>query len=168
VTTWVARWTQGRSELGVALFLLAVGVVVIVDAARIRAELTQRGPVGPKAVPIAVGVLLLVVAVLLARDVLGGGHGEQEGGEDIDLAHRSDWRTVLLLSGAFLANVVLIERAGWPVSGAVLFFGAAYALGSRHLVRDPLLAIGLSIVTWYLFAEGLGIGLPAGILKGIL
>jgi putative tricarboxylic transport membrane protein len=168
VTTSVARRTQGRSELGVALFLLAIGILVIVDAARIPAELTQRGPVGPKAVPIAVGVLLLVVALLLARDVLRGGHGEQEYGEDIDLSHRSDWRTVLLLSGAFLANVALIERAGWPVSGAVLFFGAAYALGSRHLVRDAVIAIGLSIGTWYLFAEGLGIGLPAGILKGIL
>jgi putative tricarboxylic transport membrane protein len=168
VTTSVARGTQGRSEVGVALFLLAIGILVIVDAARIPAELTQRGPVGPKAVPIAVGVLLLVVAVLLARDVLRGGHGEQEYGEDIDLAHRSDWRTVLLLSGAFLANVALIERAGWPVSGAVLFLGAAYALGSRHLVRDALIAIGLSVATWYLFAEGLGVGLPAGILEGIL
>jgi len=166
--TRVARWTQGRSELGVALFLLALGALVVVDAARIPAGVTQRGPVGPKAVPIAVGVLLLVVAILLARDVLGGGHGEQETGEDIDLSHRSDWRTVLLLSAAFLANVALIERAGWPVSGAVLFFGAAYALGSRHLLRDPLLAIGLSVGTWYLFAEGLGIGLPAGILDGIL
>jgi putative tricarboxylic transport membrane protein len=168
VTNRVVGWTKGRSELGVALFLLAVGILVIVDAARIPAELTQRGPVGPKAVPVALGVLLLVVAVLLARDVLAGGHGEQEAGEDIDLAHRSDWPTVLLLAGAFLANVALIERAGWPVSGAVLFFGSAYALGSRHLVRDALIAIGLSIGTWYLFAEGLGIGLPAGILKGIL
>jgi putative tricarboxylic transport membrane protein len=159
---------RGRSELGVALFLLAIGVVVIVDAARIPAELTQRGPVGPKAVPIAVGVLLLVVAVLLARDVLRGGRGEQEFGEDIDLTHRSDWRTVLLLAGAFLANVALIERAGWPVSGAVLFFGAAYALGSRHLLWDALIAIGLSVGTWYLFAEGLGIALPPGILKGVL
>ena len=67
--------------------------------------------------PVVLGVALLVIAVLLARDVLRGGHGEAEGGEDVDLSHPSDWRTVLLLIAAFLANVVLIDRVGFPISG---------------------------------------------------
>jgi putative tricarboxylic transport membrane protein len=142
--------------------------VVLVDAARIPTDFTQRGPVGPAAVPVVIGVALLVLAVLLALDVLRGGHGESETGEDVDLSHGSDWRTVLLLIGAFLANAVLIERVGWPISGAVLFWGAAYALGSRHLVRDPLIAVVVSVVTYLVFARGLGIGLPAGVLEGIL
>jgi putative tricarboxylic transport membrane protein len=159
---------QGRSELGVALLLLALGVLAIVDAMRIPATIGQRGPVGPAAVPVVVGGLLILVAVLLARDVLTGGHGEAEAGEDVDLSHPSDWRTVLLLAGAFLANVVLIEPAGWPISGAVLFFGSAYALGSRHYVRDVILAVVLSVGTYYLFGQVLGIGLPAGVLSGIM
>jgi putative tricarboxylic transport membrane protein len=105
---------------------------------------------------------------VLAWDIFRGGHGEPEGGEDVDLSHRNDWRALLLLSAAFLANIALIERAGWPVSGAVLFFGCAYALGSRHFIRDPIIAVALSIGTWYLFDVGLGISLPVGILKGIL
>jgi putative tricarboxylic transport membrane protein len=168
VISQISRWWRGRSELGVALFLFAIGVLVLVDAARLRAGLGQRGPVGPKAVPVLIGALLLVTAALLARDVLRGGRGEPEGGEDVDLSYGSDWRALLLLSAAFLVNVALIERVGWPVSGALLFFGCAYALGSRHFVRDPLIALALSIGTWYLFALGLGIGLPVGILKGIL
>jgi putative tricarboxylic transport membrane protein len=152
----------------VALFLLALGVLVLVDTARLQAGLGQRGPVGPKAVPVVVGALLLVTAALLAADVLRGGRGEPEGGEDVDLSHGSDWRAMLLLAAAFLVNIALIERVGWPISGALLFFGCAYALGSRHLVRDPIIALALSIGTWYLFALGLGIGLPVGILKGIL
>jgi len=164
----VAQRLQGRSELGVSALLLVLGVVVLVDAARIPTDFTQRGPVGPAAVPVVVGVALLVLAVLLALDVLRGGHGESETGEDVDLSHRSDWRTVLLLLGAFLANAVQIERVGWPISGAVLFWGAAYALGSRHLLRDPLIAVVLSVVTYLVFARGLGIGLPAGVLEGIL
>jgi putative tricarboxylic transport membrane protein len=168
VTSKLQRRLRGRSELGVALLLLAVGVVVLVDAARLPTDLAQRGPVGPKAVPVVVGVLLLLVALLLTRDVLRGGHGEAEGGEDVDLSEASDWRTVLLLAGAFLLNVALVERAGWVISGAVLFFGSAYALGSRHLVRDPLIAVALSVGSYYLFAVGLGIGLPAGVLEGIL
>ena len=80
-------------------------------------RLHPAGPVGPAAVPAVVGVALLVIAVLLARDVLRGGHGESEVGEDVDLSHPSDWRTVLLLIAAFLANVVLIDRVGFPSRG---------------------------------------------------
>jgi putative tricarboxylic transport membrane protein len=168
VTSHTQRRDQDRSELGVVLFLLALGVLVLVDAARLKAGLGQRGPVGPKAVPILVGGLLVVTGLLLAWDVLRGRRGHPEAGEDIDLSHGNDWRALLLLSAAFLANIALIERAGWPVSGAVLFFGCAYALGSRHLIRDPIIAVVLSIGTWYLFVLGLGIDLPVGILKGIL
>jgi putative tricarboxylic transport membrane protein len=168
MTSETAPKGQGRSELGVALFLLALGVLVLVDAAGIPQTAGQTGPIGPKAVPYVLGAALVVLSVLLAIDVLRGGRGEQETGEDIDLSHGTDWRTVLILIGAFLANVVLIERVGWPVSGAILFFGVAFALGSRHFIRDPLIAIALSIGTWYLFALGLGIELPVGVLKGIL
>jgi putative tricarboxylic transport membrane protein len=159
---------RGRSELGVSALLAALGALVLIDASRISTEFTQRGPVGPAAVPVVVGVALLVIAVLLARDVLRGGHGESETGEDIDLSHPSDWRTVLMLIAAFLANVVLIDRVGFPISGAVLFWGAAYALGSRHWLRDPLIAVALSVVTYLIFSRGLGIGLPGGPLEGVM
>ncbi len=42
------------------------------------------------------------------------------------------------------------------------------ALGSRHYVRDALIAVALSVLTFYGFYLGLGIYLPAGILEGVL
>ena len=159
---------KDRSELGICALLAVLGVLVLVDAIRIPTDFAQRGPVGPKAVPVLVGVLLLVTAALLARDVLRGGRGEAEGGEDIDLTASSDWRTVLLLSAAFLANAALIGVVGFPISGAVLFWGAAYALGSRNFVRDPLIAAALSIVTFVLFNNLLGVPLPGGPLMEVL
>ena len=166
--TAVEERTRNRSELGVAVLLLVLGGVVLWDASRIHSGVAQAGVIGPTAVPILVGVLLVVCAVALAVDVLRGGHGEAEGGEDVDLSHPSDWRTVSLLVAAFLANVVLINPVGWWFSGAVLFWGSAYALGSRRYVRDAVIAFALSFVTYYVFAAGLGIGLPAGVLQGIL
>ena len=160
--------TQNRSELGVSVLLLVLGGLVLWDASRINTGVTQAGVVGPRAVPYLVGGLLVVCAVGLAVDVLRGGHGEAEGGEDVDLSHPSDWRTVLMLVGAFLANVALIDVVGWWFSGAVLFWGSAFALGSRRYVRDALLAFALSFGTYYVFAVGLGIFLPAGLLQGIL
>jgi putative tricarboxylic transport membrane protein len=159
---------QGRSEFGVALFLGALGLLVIVQAVLLPESRIARGPVGPGAVPIVVGSLLVIVAGFLAVDVWRGGRGEPEGGEDIELTGNSDWTTIALLAAAFVANALLIEPLGWPISGAILFFGSAFALGSRHYVRDAVIALVLGVGSWYLFVLGLGISLPVGILRGIL
>ena len=41
-------------------------------------------------------------------------------------------------------------------------------LGSRHFIRDLVISVALALVTFYGFAIGLGVALPAGILQGIL
>ena len=161
-------WLREHSELGVCVLLLALGALVLTDALTMDVDLSQRGPVGPKTVPVVVGVGLLVVAVLLAVDVLRGGRGEAEAGEDVDLSEPADWRTVLLLAGVFLATAVLIEPLGFPLAGALLFWGAAYALGSRNLHRDPLIAAGLSLLTFVVFNNLLGVPLPGGPLMEVL
>ncbi len=157
-----------RPELGVALLLGVVGVVVLVDALRLDAPTTDSDRVGPQAFPLAVAVLLLVCAVALALDVLRGGRGVAEEGDDVDLTAPTEWRVVLPLLGVFVANVLLIDVLGWVVSGALLFLGCAWSLGSRHHVRDALISVTLSLVTFYGFYLGLGIHLPAGVLEGVL
>jgi len=159
---------KGRSELGVALLLGAAGVMVFLDANGLVTPYSKSDPVGPKTVPFIVAGMLVVCAVLLAINVLRGGKGEAEGGEDVDLAHPADWKTVLPLAGAFILNILLIDWAGWVVSGTVLFWGSVLALGSRHFVRDGLISVALSLLTFYGFYLGLGIALPAGLLEGIL
>ncbi|MER5769434.1 tripartite tricarboxylate transporter TctB family protein [Streptomyces sp. NPDC001985] len=161
-------WLREHSELGVSVLLFLIGVLVLTDAFTMDVDIAQRGPVGPKTVPIVVGAGLIVIAVLLAVDVLRGGRGEAEGGEDIDLSEPSDWRTVLLLAGVFLGFAVLITPIGFPVSGMLLFWGAAFSLGSRHYHRDPLIAAFLSLTTYYVFNNLLGVPLPGGPLMGVL
>ncbi|MDN3562765.1 tripartite tricarboxylate transporter TctB family protein [Vreelandella neptunia] len=63
---------------------------------------------------------------------------------------------------------MLIEPLGFPVAGALLFWGAAYALGSRSFHRDPLIAAVLSLVTYAVFNNLLGVPLPGGPLMGVL
>ncbi|CCK31912.1 integral membrane protein [Streptomyces davaonensis JCM 4913] len=161
-------WLREHSELGVCVLLLALGVLVLTDALTMDVDIAQRGPVGPKTVPIVVGIGLLVIAALLAVDVLRGGHGQAETGEDIDLSEPADWRTVALLAGVFLGSAVLIEPLGFPAAGALLFWGAAYALGSRRIDRDPLIAAVLSLLTYVVFNNLLGVPLPGGPLMGAL
>jgi len=159
------RW---EPEYLLSLFLLAFGALVVYEATQIPPDLAQRGSVGPKAIPTAVGIGLLVIAVFHALDVRRGGRGEAEVGEDIDLDHPADWKVVAALAGGFLANILLIERIGWPLSGALLFFVSARALGSRHLLRDVAISLVLSFGSYSVFADVLGIALPAGVLEGFL
>ncbi|WAZ19874.1 tripartite tricarboxylate transporter TctB family protein [Streptomyces cinnabarinus] len=161
-------WLREHSELGVCVLLLALGVLVLTDALTMDVDIAQRGPVGPRAVPVVVGIGLLVIAALLAVDVLRGGRGQAETGEDIDLSEPADWRTVSLLAGVFLGAAVLIEPLGFPAAGALLFWGAAYALGSRRIDRDPLIAAVLSLLTYVVFNNLLGVPLPGGPLMGAL
>ncbi|MFE9925137.1 tripartite tricarboxylate transporter TctB family protein [Streptomyces sp. NPDC005774] len=161
-------WLHDHSELGVCVLLLMLGVLVLTDALTMDVDITQRGPVGPKTVPVVVGAGLLAVAALLAVDVLRGGRGRAETGEDVDLSEPADWRTVLLLTGVFLGSAVLIEPLGFPVAGALLFWGAAFALGSRRFDRDPLIAAVVSLVAHTVFNNLLGVPLPGGPLMGVL
>ncbi|MET9269081.1 tripartite tricarboxylate transporter TctB family protein [Kribbella sp. NPDC003557] len=166
--SWAATRRPDRAQYGVCGFLAVVGALVIADAARIQHIANSNDPIGPKPVPIVLGVLLLVVAALYAVDVARGGTGEAEEGEDVDVTSPVDWRTVLLLIAAFVVNLVLIEPLGWVISGTVLFWGSAFALGSRHHVRNLVIAVALALITFYAFAIGLGVNLPAGVLQGIL
>lgn len=164
----LAASLKGRAELGVALLLGAAGVLVFLDANGLVTPYSQSDPVGPKTVPYIVAGMLVACAVLLTVNVLRGGQGEAEGGEDVDLTHPADWKTVLPLAGAFVLNILLIDWAGWVVSGTLLFWGSVLALGSRRYVRDGLISLALSLLTFYGFYLGLGIALPAGLLEGVL
>ena len=99
MTTIDRTWLKEHSELGVCALLAVTGLLVLVDSLLGTDAGSRSDPLGPHAVPLVLGVLLLVLAVLLAVDVLRGGHGEAEGGEDIDLAVPADKRTVGMLAG---------------------------------------------------------------------
>lgn len=151
-----------------AALLGVVGAVVLIDALGINSPYSQADPVGPRTLPYIVSAILLVCAVLLAVNVLRGGQGEAEGGEDVDLTHGSDWRTIISLLFFFTLNIVLIDRVGWVISGTILFWGSVWSLGGRHYIRDGIVSLLLALGTFYGFYVGLGIRLPAGLLEGVL
>ena len=136
---------RNLAEYGVCVFLVLAGIVVLVDALQLSNNRTGVDPLGPKPVPVFVGSLLIVLAVLLAVAVSRGSQGEAEAGEDIDLNSPVDFRTVLLLLGVFVVNIVLLDFLGWVISGGLLFYGSAIALGSRHFIRDLFISAALGL-----------------------
>ncbi|MDQ4006578.1 MAG: tripartite tricarboxylate transporter TctB family protein [Actinomycetota bacterium] len=156
------------AELGLSVLLVAVGGFVLYDASQLGATLVQTGPIGPKAVPYAVGGMLLLTAALLTVDVLRGGHGEAEAGEDIDLGHGVDWPRLGLLVLVLLGSSLAIPYAGFPIAGTLLFWGSAVVLGSRRGLWDPVIAVVVAFGSYLVFSYSLGLALPAGLLEGVL
>lgn len=166
-TRFDRAWWREHSELGVCAVLGVAGVLVLVDSLFGTNAGSDSDPLGPHAVPTVLGLGLLVLAALLAIDVLRGGHGEAEMGEDVELGTPPDLRAVGMLAGLVVATALLIPLLGWPLAGAGLFWGASYVLGARSFPRDPLVAAGISLVTWILFDPLLGVDLPGGPLMGV-
>lgn len=157
-----------KAQYLVCVVLVAVGAFLIVDALTLEAGFAKVDPVGPRLFPTVIGVVLILLAVVLAIAIPRGSIGEADAGEDIDPTMPSDWRTVGLLVGIFVAVIVLVDPLGWVITGTLLFAGTATVLGSRHYVRNVVIGVALSLASFYAFYSGLGIPLPAGILDGIL
>ena len=153
-------------QLGLAALLVVVGAYTVYDASTLRVGFGD--PVGPRLFPYVIGTVTVLLGLLLVAATLRGSVPEAEGGEDVDLRHPADWTTVLKLAGVLLFTVLTISFLWWAISGALLFVGCAWSLGSRTLVRDAIVGVVMAVASWYFFHEGLGVILPAGILDGVL
>ena len=80
---------------------------------------------------------------------------------------RIDWRCLGIVVASLTVFILLLQPVGWLLSAALLFFGVAYALGSRRYLFDAVLSLVFSSVIQLAFVAGLGLNLPAGILGGI-
>jgi putative tricarboxylic transport membrane protein len=155
-----------RAQYVLAAVLAAVGIFTLVDARGLTVGFGD--PVGPRVFPYVIGTVMVVLAGLLALATARGDVAEGEAGEDVDLTSPPDWVTVGKLVAILLLNVLFVNLLGWVVTGALLFAGCAWALGSRTLLRDVLVGAVLSVSSWYFFYVGLDVPLPPGILDGIL
>lgn len=156
-----------KAQYGLAAFLAVVGAYLVYDATTLDKGFADQ-PVQPYAFPYVIGAALLGLAALLAVATARGSQPQAEEGEDIDLAVQAEWVTIAKLIAVFVVNIVLIDWLGWAITGAFLFAGTAYVLGSRSHVRNIAIGGALSLGTWYGFYSGLGIPIPAGILDGVL
>ncbi|MEU5862290.1 tripartite tricarboxylate transporter TctB family protein [Nonomuraea sp. NPDC047529] len=161
----MARWW--RPELGLAVVVLALGVFVVVGTLDVSAAASRLG-LGPRFFPMLVGGAMVLIGVFYVIDVLRGGAGDPEESEDVDAGAPTDWRSVGLVSGVFLAFAALLDVLGWVFGASLLFFGLSVVLGAEHRLRAAVVAVVLGVTTYLLFVKGLGVSLPAGPLGGVM
>jgi putative tricarboxylic transport membrane protein len=130
--------TVDKAQYLVCAVLVAVGAFLIYDALTLEAGFARVDPVGPKLFPVVIGVILILLAIILAIAIPRGSVGEADAGEDVDPNMPGDWRTVGLLVGLFVGLILLVNPLGWVITSALFFAGAATILGSRHTDEPAL------------------------------
>jgi putative tricarboxylic transport membrane protein len=156
-----------RAELGLAAFVAAVGAFLLVQTAGLQVPATSN-VVGPRFFPTLVGIALIVVGALLAVEVLRGRVAEPDAAEDVDPTRPTDRRALLLLLAALVVHLLLMLLIGYVLAAAALFWGAAFALGSRRWLRDAAVGVLLGVVLYVAFTRGLGLRLPEGAIEAVL
>ncbi|XVV09741.1 tripartite tricarboxylate transporter TctB family protein [Actinoplanes sp. CA-131856] len=131
--------------------MAVLGVVVLIDAARLR---SADDPIGPAAVPVVIGVLLGLLGAALV------------------LSARSTWRTpwenprrlwrLTAMVVTLIAFAVLLPFLGYVFCSAGLFTAAALLLGAPHPARVAAYGWTLAAVVFLVFDRLIGLSLPTG------
>jgi putative tricarboxylic transport membrane protein len=160
-----ADQTGSATRLPVALvgvIAVALGVLVLIDAATIHAPAGQSF-VGPAAFPVGVGVLLIATGgTLTGRQIVMFVRSPGQvraGGRSAGL--RALGRVAGLL-GLLIGYAVLLPRLSYVLSTAILFSGVSLLFGSGHRVRTIVIGVALAAAAFFAFDRGIGVSLPAG------
>jgi putative tricarboxylic transport membrane protein len=156
--------TTGRGlRLGesiLALVVLLLGVFVAIETALLR-----TGPgysaIGPKLFPWLVAAGLVLVGLALLRESRSGAVEHPTGFE-------LDAPPLLLVTVGLVAQMLLMQPAGFVIASTVLFVAVARSFGSRRPARDAAIGLVLCAVVYVAFTRGLGLSLPAGALGELL
>lgn len=159
-------WTR-YAEVLVAVGVIAMGIVILIETRDIRVP-KAFSSVGPRVVPTVIGWGLVVIGAWYAVDVVRGDTAAPSAdSEDADPTLPADWKVLGGLAVALVLYAALMEPAGFVIASAVLFVIAAFSMGSRRIVRDITIGLAVSVVTFLVFSEWLGIRLPVGLLEPV-
>ena len=154
-----------RGQLALAAGVVAVGAFVLWGSMSLA---TSGGyaQVGPGVVPRIVGAGILLLGALLLREVLTGGLRGVD--EEAEAAMPMDWLAFGWVTAGIILYGLLIEHAGFVIASALLFTLVARGFYSRRWLLDAAVGIVLAVVVFAIFNYGLGLTLPAGVLKAVL
>jgi len=152
-------------DLLAGLFVLMLGLVSLWQASAIPVS-PLYAQVGPKAVPYAVASALTALGALLVLEALRGGWSANIA--ELAEAGPPNTKALGLLGAGLVLNVILIGPAGFSIAATAQFVMVAAAFGSRSVARDLLIALPLTLGVWFLFVQGLGVNIGAGLLEGLV
>ena len=148
-------------QFAVAVLVLILGILMAIGTSQLP-EATGYAKVGPRLVPAIVSGGLILLGCLLIKEAIFGGFKDVD--EIAAAATPTEWKAFAWISGAMIANGMLMVPAGFVLAGIVMFVMAARGFGSARWLRNGLIGAFLAALTYAFFNYGLGLNLPAGLL----
>jgi len=147
------------SHVSIGIAVLALSGFFLAGLSGISGEEGYAG-LSPRFVPTLVAIGLAVCGALLTwQGVRGGFRNMPE--EDAELpAAPHNFKGFLWVAAGLVLNMALIGTLGFVLSSTLMMVCVARGYGSRRLVRDALIGLGLTLPMWALFEFLLGINLP--------
>ena len=149
-------------EFLIGLGLLACAAVVLWQTLSIPVS-PLYSKVGPTVFPYMTTAGLAVLAVLLMVAAVRGGWQPDEEKET-----PTDWKALAFVAAGLIANVLLIQPLGFTAASVVMFVLVCFGFGSRHPLRDALIALVLALAAYFGFARALGVNIGAGLVENLL
>ncbi|MDR7303641.1 tripartite tricarboxylate transporter TctB family protein [Haloactinomyces albus] len=173
---------QAGSTLAIAFFAGVPAVLLLLGSMLMRVP-EASGFLGPRFFPVAVGIFLMVTALIWTAWSLHRKRSHTRGSipktardstadneviSESDNQVHSNWRTLAIMATTMVGHVVLLQPLGWLISGTLLFWGVSYALDHRRPFFDLCIAAAMAGTVQLAFSGLLDIALPAGILGKVL
>lgn len=143
----------------IGLGLIAIATVIAVDAMNMRVP-PVHAKVGPRVFPLLVSCGLALSGAAIAWQAWSRAFFVE--------AQETDWGAVAVVAAGLVLQLNLLKPLGFVPAAIILFMSVSFAFGSRRFLRDGLVAVILSTVTYLGFTRLLGLQLPAGLLQGLL
>jgi putative tricarboxylic transport membrane protein len=152
-------------QFAVSVGILVIGMLILAGSFYLPAG-AGYAQVGPGVVPKFVGGGLIILAIALIRECLTGGfHGVDE---EAEKHLPMDWVNFAWVSAGIIFYGLLVERIGFVFASTLLFVLVSRSFGSRRWGLNIGVGALLAAFVYAIFNYGLGLTLPAGILKLVL
>ncbi|WP_136637718.1 tripartite tricarboxylate transporter TctB family protein [Pseudooceanicola onchidii] len=143
-----------REDLIAGAVTAGLGAFILVEAVGYRLGTVRS--MGPGYFPMLLAMCMCVLGVLL---VVLSEPSPAEG--ETDKSQFADKRGVVMVTAAFLAFAVLIERAGLVPAVGLAVFLSALANRATNLVTAVILAVVTAGTCWLIFNLALGLQIKA-------
>ena len=158
---------EGAPRSATPEFLIGLGLLAVAAAVLWQTWTMPVSPmyskVGPTVFPYMTAAGLAVLAVLL---LVAAARGGWQPDEEKDTP--TDWKAMGFVAAGLVANVVLIQPLGFTAASVAMFVLVCHGFGSRHPLRDALIALVLALAAYFGFARALGVNIGAGVIENVL
>jgi len=156
------------AELILSLAVLILGIAVGVGTSQLSSA-GGYAKVGPNVAPAVIAGALILLGIWLLYETLSGGWRNAIADDPAARGeHRFHGSAFIWLSLGLIAQIFLIDRAGFVLAQATLFALVARGFGSVKPPRDFAIGLVLGLSVFLFFVKFLNVNLPAGWLKPFL